>query len=499
VTGWRIATASLITPLAAIGIPTFTTAPAAQPVGPFDAWVSFTDKGFSTERAKADAYLQLERTFNPRALERRRKRRTLPGLFDDHDLPLHTPYLEGVAATGAEVRVESRWLNGVTVLATQPQLDAVAGLPFVEEVRDIHAHVPKGERAATIPRDRDLRGEPSPEANGLYGWSGPQIHQLNLPLLHDAGFRGAGVRIGVVDTGFLLSHEAFRNPAHTIRLVVQWDFMDNDSVVAPEPGDSPVQHEHGTLVLGTLAANLPGSLVGSAPDAEFILLKAEDEATEYFLEERWFAAALEFAEAQGVDVVTSSVVLYEGYDMDEVDGRTSVMAQAWTLAAGNGVIGLQGAGNAGHDQDPSTHHLLPPAAVAEAITVGAVDPDGEVASFSSDGLAMEGSVKPELLAWGRETSTVSPYDFNGYTTSSGTSLTTPLLAGAVACVLQAHPDWTVGQTREALFRSGAYFLENGRPDPLSIQGYGLPDLARAAGLAEGVPPVGSPESARPPS
>ncbi|MGD8278385.1 MAG: hypothetical protein PVH00_10185 [Gemmatimonadota bacterium] len=104
-------------------------------------------------------------------------------------------------------------------------------------------------------------------------------------------------------------------------------------------------------------------LARDAPDAECILLEAEDDATEYFLEERWFAAALELAEAHGADVVTSSVVLYEGYERTDVDGHPSVMARAWALAAGNGVIGLQGTGNDGHDADPSTLHMLPPAGV----------------------------------------------------------------------------------------------------------------------------------------
>jgi hypothetical protein len=52
----------------------------------------------------------------------------------------------------------------------------------------------------------------------------------------------------------------------------------------------------------------------------------------------------------------------------------------------------------------------------------------------------------------------------------------------VACLLQVHPDWTVNQVREALFHSGSYFLEFGVPDPLLIQGYGIPDLFEAAGL-----------------
>ncbi len=451
----------------------------------FDAWVGFEDKGISSPEARAAAFQHLEDAFDERALARRRLRRTLPGLFDEHDLPLQEAYVEGVAATGAEVRVRSRWLNGVSVLATRETLRAIESLPFVTEVRDIHPYVPKPQRNAKIPRDPDLkRGPPSPP-DPTFGWSGPQIRQLGLHRLHDMGLRGSGVRIGVIDTGFRTSHPAFLNREDPLQVVAQWDFVDDDSVATPEPGDSPIHHEHGTLVLGILAADSPGQLVGSAPEAEYVLLKAEDDATEYFLEERWFVAALEFAESRGVDIVSSSLVLYEGYGPEAVDGRTSVMAQGWNLATGNGIIGFQGGGNSGHDEDPATHHLLPPAGAPGVITVGAVEGTGGIARFSSDGLRSGETQKPELLAWGRNTASISPYEEGAFTSSSGTSMATPLLAGAVACVLQAHPDWTVKEIKEALFSSGDYFLERGEPDPLFIHGYGIPDLYLASGLGGG--------------
>jgi subtilisin family serine protease len=449
----------------------------------YDAWVGFSDKGLESQVERDAAFQELERSFDPRALNRRRLRRTRPGLFDEHDLPLQPRYLQAVAETGAEVRVRSRWLNGVSVLATRDQLERLESLPFVSEVSDLHHHVPKGEREGRIPVDPDLQRGPGPDE--VYGWSGPQIRQLNLHRLHAAGFRGEGVRIGVVDTGFLTDHRVFRNPANPLRITDAWDFMDNDPVTSPEDGDSPRQLEHGALILGILAANLPGALVGSAPDAEYILLKAEDDATEYFLEEKWFVAALEYAEARGADIISSSVVLYEGYEEEDVDGHTSVMAQGWALAVGNGVIGLQGGGNAGHDDDPSTHHFLPPAGAPGVITVGAADPSGGAAPFSSDGLEVAGRRKPELLAWGRQSYSVSPYEPDAYTTANGTSMATPLLAGAVACLLQAHPDWTVRQVEEALFQSGSYVREHGVPDPLLVQGYGIPDLAAAAGIYGG--------------
>lgn len=451
----------------------------------FDAWVAFADKGLSSPEARRAAFRELEETFDPRALARRRLRRTLPGLFDEHDLPLHEAYLRGVGSTGAEIRVRSRWLNGVSVLATREELQALHDLPFVTEVRDLHPYVPRGQRPGRIPRDPDLRRGPPPSGDPVFGWSGPQIRQLNLHRLHEAGFRGSGVRIAVIDTGFLLSHPAFTDQDASLNVVAQWDFVDADSVVSPEPGDAPDQHEHGTLVLGALAANTPGQQVGSAPESEYILLKAEDGATEYFLEERWFVAALEFAEFHGADVVSSSLVLYEGYGPEDLDGGTSVMTRGWNLATGNGIVGVQGGGNAGHDVDRETHRLLPPADAPGVITVGAITADGTIAPFSSDGLQVEDTQKPELLALGVGTATISPYEAGAYTTSNGTSMATPVLAGAAACLLQVRPGWTLAQIREALFTSGSYFRVHAGPDPLFIEGYGIPDVHLASGLAGG--------------
>jgi subtilisin family serine protease len=465
----------------------------AQRTQVFDAWVSFKDKGFADEAERSAALMKLEEEFDSRALARRKLRRTRPGLFDAYDLPLSPAYVEAVSATGAELRIRSRWLNGVGVLATREELRAIEGLPFVEEVSDLHPHVPKGARGGRVPADPDHRGAPERDPGEPYGLSGPQIRQIRLDRLHEAGWRGAGVRIAVIDTGFLLDHRVYRGPAGPLRVVAEWDFMDNDPVASPESGDRVDQHEHGTLVLGILGANMPGELVGSAPEAEYLLLKAEDAETEYPLEEKWFAAALEYAEAHGADVVSSSVVLYEGYEPSDLDGHTSVMARAWELAVGNGIMGIQGGGNSGHDEDPSTHHLLTPADAPSVITVGAADPTGSVARFSSDGLVVDGVVKPELLAWGQANYSASPYDPDGYTTSNGTSMATPLLAGGVACLLQAHPDWSIQQMREALRASGSYFRQHGRPDPLFIQGYGLPDLS----LAAGIPPGGAPGGREP--
>ncbi len=448
----------------------------------YDAWVEFTDKGIESDEQRRQLLRELEREFDPRSLERRRARRTLPGLFDEHDLPVVPAYLEAVAATGAELMAVSRWLNGVAVRATADEIEQIEALPGVRAVHDAHVPDPEGPFSDRREADHQIDRSRLAGSAGYYGRSSSQLSQLGLDRLHRAGFTGQGVIIGVIDTGFEIEHEVFTHPDHPLRVRAQWDFIFNDGVTSSEPGDPPFHNLHGTYVLGTMAACLPGELVGSAPEAEYILCRAEYSAEEFSLEERWFVAALEFAEAHGADLITSSCVLYTGYEQDQLDGKTSIMARGWTLAVGNGVIGLQGAGNWGHDDDPATSTLMPPADAFGVIACGAVDTTGAAAPFSSDGPTADGRSKPDVLACGDFVWTVSLGAADGYVTAAGTSMATPIMAGGLACLLQANPDWTVAELKDALFQTGDYYREHGRTDPLFVRGYGIPDLYLAAGL-----------------
>src|SRR5690606_28234620 len=102
--------------------------------------------------------------------------------------------------------------------------------------------------------------------------------------LHAAGFEGDGVIVGVLDTGFRITHEAF-NGDRPLDVLAQWDFVGDDPVVDTEPGDPFGVHDHGTLILGTLAAYAPGDYIGTATHASYILCRTEDIADEYQQEE----------------------------------------------------------------------------------------------------------------------------------------------------------------------------------------------------------------------
>ena len=435
--------------------------------GEAKVWIMFSDKGLEPREIPA-ALEAVAAGYGARAIERRQRRGSGPR-FDAHDLPVSRDYVQAVADLGAEIRIESRWLNAVSATVTAEEAGAIAGLPFVRELRPVNR--------GALP---DLQPSPAaPGADGPHGFAEEQLDQINLLPLHAAGFEGEGVIIGVLDTGFRVTHEAF-NGARPLTVVAQWDFVGDDPIVDTEPGDPFGVHSHGTLILGTLAAYAPGDYIGTATQAEFILCRTEDIADEYQQEEDFYVAGLEFIEERGGDVVTSSLGYIDWYTQADLDGRTAVTTIGVNIATSKGVICCTAAGNSGHDTDPTTSHLIAPADAFEVFTVGAVSSEGSIVGFSSDGPTADGRIKPEVLARGARTWTVDPSATSGYDTASGTSLSTPLVAGAMACLAQARPGASIAELREAVFATSSVQVATGSHDPLYVLGYGIIDAAAAA-------------------
>ena len=238
------------------------------------------------------------------------------------------------------------------------------------------------------------------------------------------------------------------------------------------------QHNHGTMILGCIGSYQPGELVGGAYDASFVLAKTEDTSGEYEAEEDNYVAGLQFIEANGADMATSSLGYIDWYTQSQLDGETAVTTIAMNIANSNGLHVCTAAGNEYHDSDPATSSLIAPSDAYRVITCGATDLGGSITSFSSEGPTADGRVKPEVLACGSSTDTVSPSSDTGYTTADGTSLSTPLVACAVACLIEAHPEWTVDELRDALFQTADDYVANGTHDPLFVRGYGVVNALR---------------------
>ena len=446
-------------PAAAAGTPAGATgAPAdAAPV-----WVFFHDA-----RAQPADIGQTELT--DRALARRALRRTLPGLYDSKDVAVDQRLLVAVASTGATPRVTSRWLHAVSAMATRAQAAALRALPGVDHVE------PVGRGRAGWQHEEQA---PPPAGNGFastdYGAALGQLQQIGVTAMHARGFTGRDVVIGILDTGFHRTHQAFHSEAHPLQVIAERDFINDDGNTGIEPGDPSNQHMHGTWILGTIASWLPGQLVGGAYEAKFVLCKTEVVPSETPIEEDFYVAGLEFAEAHGADVCTSSLGYIDWYTQADLNGHTCVTTMGVNQATANGMVCCTAAGNEGHDADPATSTIIAPADAYKVITCGAVDSTGTPAWFTSSGPTADGRVKPEILAQGVATASVHATDATGLQWVNGTSLSTPLVAAAMACIVQARPDRTVDQLRAALIATASRSDDVGpHPDPLFVEGYGI--------------------------
>jgi hypothetical protein len=440
----------------------------AAPSSAAPVWVFFED-------ARPAPASIADTALTPRAHARRALRRTLPGLIDRNDVPMPPAAVAAVESTGAHVRTQSRWMCAVSAMATPEQEGALRALPGVTHVEKVG----RGRASWQDERVEDIPGSMAFRTD--YGYAAGQLGQIDLPRMHDRGWRGNGIVIGILDTGFNRVHEAFRNPAHPVQVLAEHDFVNNDGNTGIEPGDPDTQHWHGTWILGTIGAYMPGAMVGGAWEASFVLAKTEVVPTETPIEEDYYVAGLEFVEAHGADLATSSLGYIDWYTQADLNGHTCVTTKGVNIATANGMVCITAAGNEGHDADPATSTIIAPADAYDVITCGAVNVSGTIAGFSSSGPTADGRLKPEVLACGVATVSVHSTTATGYQAISGTSLSTPLVAASVACILQARPDYTVAQVREALFATASRSDAAGlHPDPAFVEGHGIIDAYRAA-------------------
>ncbi len=313
------------------------------------------------------------------------------------------------------------------------------------------------------------------------------LDMIGTPILHDLGIVGRGVLVGMLDTGARWRvHEALR----TRDVVAEHDFINNDDVTANQSGDVSAQDTHGTLTFSVIGGYYPGKLIGAAYGASYLIAKTELFPAEVRAEEDYWAAGIEWMEGLGADVVSSSL----GYDVfddhtgyfwssGDFDGRTSVVARAAARAARLGVVVVTAMGNEGNG-DGVTGTLLTPADADSILSVGAVSFSRYLSGISGTGPTNDGRTKPDLVAPGVGVTCAVPGTAS-YSTATGTSLATPLTAGAAALLLSVRPELTPIGVRDAL-RSTADSIDavNYPVLPNDFTGWGLVNAAKAV-LSQG--------------
>ena len=397
-----------------------------------------------------------------RAIERR-NRQQLP--IEETDLPVSQQYLKELLGTGAKLVTTSKWNNTVVLEVSDTTLmDKVKEMSFVTGVKKVWT-----QPDSIPPRNKSRKKEVTNEVKEAGHHYGKAFRQINIhggDSLHAAGFTGKGMHVAVIDAGFY--------NADRIKFFKNMDLLGTRDFVNPN-SDIYEENSHGMKVLSCMAANIKDVFVGSAPDASYWLLRSEDQDTEQPIEEDYWAAAIEFADSVGIDVVNTSLGYhafdegYPAYRYRDLDGHYSLMSHSASLAADKGIVVVCSAGNSGRGV---WKKVTPPGDSENVLTIGALTKDLVNAEFSSIGDTSDGRIKPDVMAIGVN-SVVSGND-GRVSKANGTSFASPTMCGIVACFWQACPWLSAKEVIKAVQQAGD------RVDfPDNIYGYGVPNLWKA--------------------
>lgn len=385
-------------------------------------WVFFADKGDAASKVEP---VQV----SERALVRRALRAN--SVSAEIDRPVSPAYVGALTRLGIEPRVESRWLNAISAELSDAQLAEVGDLPFVRAIRPVgQLRQPEGQEA----EGSHFGPSQQPGAPALrldYGDSFTQLNFVNAIPGLESGLSGAGVILGIIDTGVGdLTQPSVSPIVNSGRLLGQEDFT----------GHGDDFHRHGLAVLSIAAGFDEGQLIGPAYGADILLARTEYTPSETNQEEDNFVAGIEWMEQMGVDVVNISLGYSEfdpgqdSYEYADLDGDTAITTRAADMAAALGVTVVNSAGNQGTS---SWFYITSPADGDSVITVGAVDSQDVPASFTGRGPTADGRIKPDVTAQGvfvRYAST------GGYGHGNGTSFSSPMVAAIATQMLEVNPE-----------------------------------------------------------
>lgn len=440
-----------------------------------DAWVYFKDK------PNSPTFLQDPlQMLSQRSLDRRTAQNIL---LDLKDVPVDVTYYSQLK-NDANVTVlgKSKWLNAIHVQGTQTNIKELLNtFSFIESIdfadKSLNANAKKNGLKANaknigkkiVASHQNKFSETTTDFN--YGNAENQIKMLKGDYLHQQNFKGEGMQIAIIDAGFpnVNTLAAFKRIRDNNQILGGYNFADRNT-------NFYARNNHGTHVLSTIAGYLENEFVGTAPNAKFYLFISEIAETETVLEETLWVEAAERADSLGVNVINTSLG-YTTFDnsnyshtYSDMDGKTTFISRGAEIGASRGMILVNAAGNEGND---SWKYIGAPADAVSVFSIGAVNSSENIASFSSFGPTADNRIKPDVLAQGLSSAIIN-YSSGNVSTSNGTSFSSPIMAGVIACFWQAFPSKTNFEIMDLIRKSADRFN-----NPTDQYGYGIPDFEAA--------------------
>lgn len=386
---------------------------------------------------------------------------------DSTDLPINPAYISAVNSEDVKVVSHSKWNNTLLVRCKIPELvNRLSALPFVKSVTKVWTSPDSINPLSSRMKYHTEFNRWDTVPQSYYGVTREQVEMIGGVRMHNHGFTGKGITIAVLDGGFM--------NADLIPCMQSINIAGCADFVVPKSKSVYKEMEHGTKVLSVMAVKEPYVFVGTAPDASYWLLRCEDELTESPAEEDYWAAAAEFADSVGVDIISSSLGFHDfdessfNYKYSELDGHTALISVTASMLASKGIVLVNSAGNDGMS---SWKKINVPADADDIITVGAVSPNRRNASFSSIGPTADGRVKPDVMAMGSPAAVITGR--GTIIQDMGTSFSAPIISGMVACLWQALHYKTAREIIDIVRRCSDNYAT-----PDNIFGYGVPDFWR---------------------
>ena len=431
--------------------------------------IFFTDKDHSSYSIdRPEEFLSL------RAIERRENQNIA---ITAEDLPVSQAYLDSLSAKKIDSYHQSKWFNATIVQADSVELLSLNSASYIDTIIFVGPGAklrnPYAGNSASINGNSNLENAENATNTTIDPADKISLTQntmLGVDEMHEAGFMGEGMLIGVFDGGFnnVDGIPAFDHLFEENKIIATRNFVDNN--------DSIYQFsDHGTSALSCIAGYIPEVFIGTAPNASFVLCVTEDVQGEYRVEEFNWTFAAEYADSLGVDVINTSLGYSTfldsnmNYTYDDLDGQTAFITRASAIAAKKGIVLVNSAGNEGGN---SWRYVSAPADAENILSVGAVNARFEKASFSSIGPTADGRLKPEISALGTDVVVVD--ESGGISYARGTSFASPLVAGLVAGFWQANPTLNNDEVMNRIKMSG-----HKASSPNNELGYGVPDFSRA--------------------